>query len=344
VSADRPRLRQVLFEVTERCNLDCRYCYNVWKAPLYAARPRGGSYAAGKRVLGRLLGQARVGRVTLTGGEPLLVRRLPELALFCRLRGARVSVLSNGTAGTAEDLRQLVQAGVDLFQLPVLADEPAVHDGLTGVPGSWWRTLRTLRDVQELGAEAVAVVVLTRANAERLPETLCLLHHLDVRRVMLNRFNLGGRGLREARRLALAPGALRAAYRAADRLAGELALEITGNVCTPECLLDPASLARVRFGSCSPDPARRPLTLGVAGELRYCNHSPVVLGNLFESTVGEILASTAYRRWERELPAACAGCEALRRCRGGCRAAAEQVGGGLSAPDPILAGWSGSRG
>ncbi len=27
----RSRPRTVLFEVTQRCNLDCMYCYNVWK-------------------------------------------------------------------------------------------------------------------------------------------------------------------------------------------------------------------------------------------------------------------------------------------------------------------------
>lgn len=71
-------VHSLLVEVTPRCNLDCLYCYNVWKGPLLY--PRGELPA--REVLDRLdevLADTRIRHVTLTGGEPLLRPDLADL-------------------------------------------------------------------------------------------------------------------------------------------------------------------------------------------------------------------------------------------------------------------------
>jgi len=334
----RPRLANVLFEVTPRCNLRCRYCYAPWTAPgaLLAAPERPG-YARAERTLNRLFREAEVGCVTMTGGEPLLAERLPELVLLCRRRGAAVNVITNGTAGTRADYEPLVALGVGLFELPLLAADPAVHDRLTGAPGSWRQVVRSLGELRALGAGVVAVVVLTGENHDGLASTLDLVAALGVRRVMLNRFNPGGRGLAEPEVLGPTAADLRCAFATADALAPALGLEITANVGVPHCVVDPHAYRRLRFTCCSADLARRPLALDLDGRLRFCNHSPVAFADLFAGPLAASLACDYLAGWRTIVPAACRDCRRFRRCFGGCRAACEQLGLGLDHPDPLLA-------
>ncbi|MHB8079593.1 MAG: radical SAM protein [Candidatus Krumholzibacteriia bacterium] len=336
--AARARLPNVVFEVTPRCNLSCRYCYAPWEAPTpLLAAPREIGFARAERTLDRLFRQADVGCVTMSGGEPLLAERLPELVLQCRLHGAAVNVITNGTVGSRDDYRQLLELGVSLFQLPLLSADAAVHDELVGVPGAWRRVIRSLGELRELGAGIVAAVILTRPTAPDLANTLQLIADLGLRRVMLNRFNPGGRGL--ASTLALTPEVddLRRAFAVADESAARLDLTITSNVGLPHCLVPPDGYRRVRFISCTADPRRRPLALALDGGLRFCNHSPIVFGNLFDAPLTATLACDYLRRWQTTVPDACTGCARFPHCFGGCRAAAEQMGQTLAGADPLLA-------
>lgn len=336
--AARPHIEAVVFEVTPRCNLACRYCYAPWNAsPPQLAAPVAPNFARAERALRRLFAAATVRNVSFTGGEPLLAERLPELVLHCRRRGAAVNIISNGTLGTRDDYATLVALGVSIFELPLLSAESAVHDALTGTPGSWERVLRSLDSLQALGARVVPVVILTPSSCAGLADTLAFLAERGLRQVMINRFNPGGRGLAELPALLPTAAQLREAFATADAQAAALGLKISSNVGVPHCLVDPHDYPHLRFASCSADVARRPLVLDLEGNLRLCNHSPVVFGNLFAAPLTELLACDYLARWLRTVPEACAGCARFARCFGGCRAAAEQMGGTLADCDPLLA-------
>jgi MoaA/NifB/PqqE/SkfB family radical SAM enzyme len=213
----RPRPRAIVFEVTPRCNLACRYCYAPWNAPApQLAAPMTLGFARAERTLRRLFAVAEPQNVSFTGGEPLLAERLPELVLLCRLEGAAVNIISNGTLGEPRDYAALVDLGVSFFELPFLSAASEVHDALTGTPGSWRRVLRSLDQLQALGARVVPVVILTRENCAGLADTVSLLASRGLRRVMINRFNPGGRGLTELTELLPRLEQLRAAFAVTD--------------------------------------------------------------------------------------------------------------------------------
>lgn len=328
----KPTVPSLVFEATTDCNLRCLHCYNEYKRPGHDTEPLN-DYGTARATLARLYKRADVQHISMSGGEPLMAQRFAELVLLCRMKGSSVNVISNGTFGTADDYATLVDLGVELFEFPILAADPDVHDELTGVPGSFDRTRQSVETVMELGGKVVAAVVLTRLNAPLIEPTLQLLGTLGVRSVMLNRFNPGGRGLVHRQRLELDIDALQHAFHTADGCGTNLSL--TSNVCTPRCLLDPKDYRHIRFSTCSLDPARRPLALDARGNIRFCNHSPVVAGNIHRQSVAEILASSMFEEWER-IPEYCADCEHWGRCIGGCRAATEQLGRTLDHPDPLL--------
>ncbi len=333
----KPSLPYIIFETTPDCNLNCRFCYNVWKRPGVRC-PESGTYRQAIRALKKMFSIADVEHVTMSGGEPFLCERFAEIVLFCRMKHKAVTVLSNGNAAVRSDYEALVGLGVDLFEFPLHSVDARTHDTLTGVSGSWRKALRSIMDIKSLGGEVAVVCVITKHNVADVEKTLRFLHGIGIRSVMLNRYNIGGSGLRDAAGLLAGGDALREAFRAADRLAGSLGIEITSNVCTPFCILNPVNFPHIRMSACFPASIERPFTLDTAGNLRFCNHSPVVMGNIFEDRLEALLSSRYLEQWRCAVPDHCAECDLYTKCYGGCRAAAEQLGLSLYHPDPVLYG------
>ncbi|WP_163355082.1 radical SAM/SPASM domain-containing protein [Dysgonomonas sp. 25] len=329
------QLPNIALELTDKCNLACRYCYNVWKIP-GAERKTFDSYPKAIKALRQLFAQIEVQNVTLTGGEPFVAQRLKEIALFCRMEGKTVTVISNGFKGTESDYQSLIKMGITLFEFPIHSAEEAIHDNITQVKGSWRKSIASIRAVQQLKGYPVPVIVLTKYNIEVLGDTLDFIDALGLRRIMMNRYNIGGCGTAEPASVSATHSQLRKAFEIANQKAEELDLVISSNVCSPDCLLDPSDYYNIMFGHCSDNVLWKPITMDINGNIRLCNHSPVVAGNIFEQSIEEILYSPYANSWNEIVPEYCAQCSKWEKCRGGCRAASEQCGLGLGHVDPIM--------
>jgi radical SAM protein with 4Fe4S-binding SPASM domain len=331
-----PALRHIVFEATTACNLDCMYCYNIWKRP--GAGPVGKStYRDSKRALKRVFKLTDVAHVSMSGGEPFLAERFLELVLFCRMKGKTVTVITNGNAAKQDDYQALVDMGVGLFEIPLHSPTPEIHDRMTGVKSSWQKALDSIRTLQEIGGKVVADIVLSKINAAVIGETLAFLQEAGVNQVMITRFNVGGRGIENRASLTPSQEELQKAFRVADGVASEQGMRITSNVCTPLCLVDPGDYPHIGIVGCSPDIERKPITLEPSGNLRICNHSPVVMGNIFKEPLEKILTSEYVKSW-KTVPEFCSECDVFEKCFGGCRGAAEQLGLSLEHVDPVLTG------
>lgn len=332
---ERLQLYNVAFELTDKCNLACRYCYNVWKIPGAEHQPFD-SYDKAIKALKQLFLQADVRNVTLTGGEPFVAQRIKEIALFCRMEGKTVTVISNGFKGTADDYSSMIAMGVTLFEFPIHSADEAIHDHITQVRGSWKKSINSIRAVQSMKGYPVPVIVLTKYNVEVLNETLDFIADLGLRRIMMNRYNIGGCGTADPASVSATHDQLKTAFAVANTKAKELGLVISSNVCSPDCLIDPSDYPLIMFGHCSEDVLRKPITMDINGNIRLCNHSPVVAGNIYKEDLTTILYSSYANSWNEIVPDFCSECEKWATCRGGCRAASEQCGLGLAHVDPIL--------
>lgn len=135
----------VLVELTHRCNLSCYFCYQ--KHTRCAGRLDTETWAD---ILGQLADAGTL-YLTISGGEPFLRKDIFQILERARKRGFAVSLISNGTLIYGTTARKLRELGVMDVGVSFHAADPALHDRLTGVPGSFERALRGLRNL--LGAD-----------------------------------------------------------------------------------------------------------------------------------------------------------------------------------------------
>jgi len=327
------QIPHIAVEVNNSCNQDCVFCYN--HRP-HNPKSEKSKYHSLIKLLKEIYSQANIDNITFTGGEPLLEERLPELVLFAKMKKSLTTVISNGTLFSSQMTEELLVAKNDLFQLPVHSANADIHDKMTGLPGSHAKSKDAILRLKDKGANVVAVIVLTSLNVNDVVSTLRFIHSLGINQISVDRYNIGGKN-----KLAYAdilPGLseLRAAYLLINDEAKRLNLRISSNVCTPHCVISPANYPHIRFGNCPENPLHFPLTIDELGDLRVCNHSPVVAGNIFKKKIPEIIQSDYIKSWSRNVPEECSSCKLWKGCRGGCRAASEQTGSDNSKADPIL--------
>lgn len=332
----KEHINHISVEVTSQCNLNCKFCYNIWKIPGKQNFSHFNSYNQARKTLKLLFKIAGIKHVTFTGGEPFLAERFTELVLYARMKKKNVTIITNGSGTNEKGYQQMIDLGVTLFELPIHSFNSEIHDYLTEIVGSWQKSIDSVQYLKKSKANVVVVMVITKANYEHISETLEFINSLGVRGVMLNRFNIGGKGIAEKKNLELNQDQLNFAFKRASETGNKLKLSLTSNVCTPFCFVNPDNFPNIRFGSCSPDVKNRPLTIDIFGNLRFCNHSPTLLGNIFSDNFSDMLNSDKAVIWREIIPDYCNSCKLFQTCMAGCRAAGEQLNLSLNHPDPIL--------
>ena len=122
----RHKIDNLVFELTEACNQRCRFCYNYWRDDSTPIPPPDPKLC--RRTLRKLLSQVSIGTISFSGGEPMTMPSVTDLALRCRFKGSAVNVLTNGTLLTENHIRNFKNIGIGAIQIPLLSADPAVHD------------------------------------------------------------------------------------------------------------------------------------------------------------------------------------------------------------------------
>jgi len=337
MTADRPILQSLIFEVTQDCNHACLHCYNVWHGSPPTPYPRGQlDTSRTLELLAKALDETLCSHVTLTGGEPLMRPDLPQILEFLQRRHVRVTVISNGRLLDERTAASLVQGGVGLFELPLLSHRGEVHDELSGAPGAWQAVLSAMANLRLQHAQFVAAFVATRKNIEHLGETIRLAFAFGTRGLMLNRFNPGGRGRLHLEELLPTVEQVCTALETAEAASMEFGLPISCSIPIQPCLIDIHRFPHLGFGFCAAGSQRAYYTLDPLGNLRPCNHTDLILGNLFDESFADLIALGRMSSFTCAIPAFCAGCASQVECQGGCKASAQVCYGSLTAEEPFL--------
>jgi radical SAM protein with 4Fe4S-binding SPASM domain len=325
-----------VIELTRRCNNHCLYCYNEGGAA-ELTRSSEMSTAEVTGIISRLHEETPVETIALSGGEPFLREDLPEILSFIRKTGITPVIISNGTLLSEEKVAATVPDVT--YEVTLLSHKPQVHDHLAGRHGAWKAAVDGMCNVRHAKGNLVAVFVATKLNYADLQTTAELAIAMGAGALMYNRINLSTHNLRFAEKLLPTPDMIRQNLEVLDALAVHYGITVSVSVVIEPCVVDVRKYTHLHFGWCPLAGEGSYFTVDPLGNLRICNHSPVVLGNLQRESFRDIYYNHPYLKQFREtLPVECEPCdpELKALCCGGCKAAAEQCYGTPMRIDPFV--------
>ena len=342
-SAIEPNLRLVAWEITRTCNLACVHCR---AAALDKPYENELTTAECLRVMDEI-GEVAKPIVILTGGEPLLRPDVFELAAYGNAKGFRMTLATNGTLMTAQNVKMMLDSGIQRISVSLDGAAAASHDAFRKVAGAFDGAIRGIALAREAGREFQVNTTITHQNMEEFPAIHELVvslgaaaHHI----FMLVPMGRGRDLVEEAISAEKYEKTLHWFYERKER--APLQLKAT---CAPHYYRIMRQRAHsegkeVSFQTFGLDAVTRGCLGGTSfvfvshlGELQPCGYLEKPCGNLRDKTFKEIWEASPIFKDLRNLKkyeGKCGRCEYIRVC-GGCRARAFESTGNFLAPEPL---------
>lgn len=194
-SVDHPN-RKALIQICEPCNEKCPHCF--------VSATKRGTYMPLDAIREKLipqLAEARVTRVTLTGGEPFMHTDLIEIAEAFRAAGMGVGVCTNATLVTDEQIAALAALDVHMnVSLDGFSEHS--HGKFRGRVGSFGETTETVRRFAAAGILQGLLCTPNNLAEDDEYRQLCeFAREQGAEYVLLNPLGSMGRGANSGRKL-----------------------------------------------------------------------------------------------------------------------------------------------
>ena len=295
----------VHIETTYDCNQQCRFCYNPNRHKKYCQ-------AVVDRIVLSVF-ESWVPHVYLIGGEPSLLgnKKLNEYVELLSQRSS-VTIVTNGQIHLEELSDKLACIGV-----PIHGDE-GTHDFLANKKGSYRNTLRSIERYVQRGFDVRCIPVLTSKNFDQMYEIIELAKAIGMESVFVDRFEDGGLGSCNSEELKPSLVQFRIALGQMIAARNKFGMPVGWGTAIPYCL-DERLISENMTADCGAGItfcAVNPL-----GEVRVCNQSEKVYGNVLEAPLEKIWHTPALSEFRDlgwvEKP--CTSCSVLVECMCGCK-------------------------
>ncbi len=158
----------VHFDLTYRCHQRCIHCYlpEAWRR---GEGPGPELTTAQVKSIMDQMAAAGTFFLNISGGEVFLRPDLLPILEHARRLNFSISLMTSGSQGLdQEGLRFLKDLGLQGLLVTVFALKALVHDGITGLNGSWERLMQTLRRGKEMGLPMVINCIAFPLNSGEL--------------------------------------------------------------------------------------------------------------------------------------------------------------------------------
>jgi radical SAM protein with 4Fe4S-binding SPASM domain len=341
----------VVWDFTHSCNLNCKHCYSNSGA----TREKELTTKEALEVVDQLA-DAGVIALAFSGGEPLSRKDFFEVASHAVNRGLYVSVATNGTLLTKENVRKLKQAKINYVEVSIDGATAETHDSFRGVPSAFDKAVAGLKNCVEEDLCACIATTATKSNIDEMPEILDLAEEIGAERFTYFNFIPTGRGKEhydqdlspeEREKLMLylldrmSKGYKVTILTTAPQLA-RVALQCQGPGDTATMSMAHMQTVKVSkkavpladfIGGCGA--GRLYCSLSPQGDVHPCVFLPINVGNLKKEKFGDVwLNSKLFNalRNRDNLKGACGKCDYKYIC-GGCRARANAYKKDIMASD-----------
>jgi len=313
-------------EVTPVCNLMCEFCFN---AEIECSKISHPPLSQVKAILNELA-KAEVFEVRFFGGEFFTYPYWEEVLEYADSLGFFLSFVSNGILMNRYVVKKLLSHRVSCGAIS-LHGWRDIHEGITGVKGSFDATISGIRNCLDCGLSVSILYTLTRKNYMSVFETCKLLcdECIGVDEVNVGRLTPYGRAKSDWDNARLSLSNYLAVFPQLERIRSELNVLAHFGDAFPLCVL-PSKYHHLVVGCWQGTGFGH---IDHAGNVRSCSIARGSYGNILETPLTEIWTDrlTHFRSLEW-LPLKCRKCNDF--CGGGC--SASRYNGGMYAPDEFI--------
>jgi radical SAM protein with 4Fe4S-binding SPASM domain len=332
MATNKPNEFLIQWHLTEKCNLQCRYCYQDGHCRDELSLPEIKKVIVEASDMIKAWSATHTGevsrRMNITGGEPLLRQDLFEILGAIKQAGFDTYLLTNGTLVTRKHARELADLGINGVRVSIEGCEE-VHDAVRG-EGSFAASVTGIENLIDAGLTVTLNVTLSNLNASSITKVIACGTHVGARKIGFSRFVPSGKGSSLLSQM-LSPQQVKELYGSLFSLEIKGFEIVTGDPVASQMKAQPHDDGgNVAISGCAAGVSG--LTIQPDGTIIPCRRMPISIGNVRRDSLQEIWVAspvlTALRDRNR-YRGKCGACKRWAHCRG-CRA--------------IAYAWSQSRG
>ena len=156
-------------EVTRRCNLTCVHCYNNLPLSDQQARRTELTYEEHCRLLDEMAAEGCLW-LLYTGGEIFVRKDFLDIYAYAKKTGFLITLFTNATLITRAVAEYLATWNPFSIEVSLYGCTAATHDRVTGVAGSFDKTMRGVRLLMEVGLPPILKTMVLKPNTHEIWE------------------------------------------------------------------------------------------------------------------------------------------------------------------------------
>ncbi len=306
---DIPHLCHI--EMTYECNQNCIFCYNPHRGD-------GTDLQVVDSIVCKVA-EAKVPHVYLIGGEPSMISTMKLNEYIDVLdKTSSVTIVTNGyktLKGISDKLACIA--------VPLHGYNSETHEMVNGKSGSFEKTIESIKYYASLEVDLRCVIVLTGYNFDTISQIIDLAVNLGVDSIYIDRYEDGGIGAANSSNLRLKPSLGEFRQALGDIIeAKKRHITLKGGIhfgtAIPFCV-DERMFYEEMISSCGAGTTF--CAINNCGDVRVCNQSDMVFGNILETSIIDIWNSDEMNKYQdlQWVQEPCKSCRLLEDCQCGCR-------------------------
>jgi radical SAM protein with 4Fe4S-binding SPASM domain len=154
-------------ELTRRCNLTCVHCYNNLPLSDEEARRTELTYEEHCRLLDEMAAEGCLW-LLYTGGEIFVRKDFLDIYAYAKKTGFLITLFTNATLITRAVAEYLATWNPFSIEVSLYGCTAATHDRVTGVAGSFDKTMRGVRLLMEVGVPPILKTMVLKPNTHEI--------------------------------------------------------------------------------------------------------------------------------------------------------------------------------
>ena len=160
---------EVSIELTRRCPLECKHCYNNLPMADAAARTGELTFAEYRRLLDELVAEGCLW-ICFTGGEIFARADFLDIYAYAKNKGFLITLFTNGTMVTERIANFLAEWRPFAIEITLYGATKETYEALTQIPGSYAKCMRGIRLLKERNLPLKLKTVPTTINRHEVFE------------------------------------------------------------------------------------------------------------------------------------------------------------------------------